>query len=244
MFPLCMAGVLISGVLQAAPVRKKVAPPRLPEILEEVEAKYAAAKTLKADFSQKNESAALQQTKMSSGKLIVKRPNRVRWETTEPDKNLLVSDGSTYWYYTPPYFEDERGQVIVSKSSKMQAPLANALLSGSFSMARDMKIERITPFSFSLVPKKGSAGTIKRAQIHIRPTEKVIEKVVLEHIGGNRSEVTLSSIQLGESIEDSDFVFKVPPNTDRTEPDEEEASPRTPPKKPARDPRHPAGRTP
>lgn len=204
-----------------ADAKPAIKPARLPKLLEEVEAKYTAAKTLKADFVQKNESAILQKTKTSSGKLMAKRPGKVRWETLEPadDKNQLISDGKRFWLYTPPMFEDEHGTVLVSDSSTTVPPLANALLSGSFSMARQMKIDQKSPSRFALVPnKKGSAGTVKRAEIEIRVADHLIEKVILEHEGGNRSEVTLSAIQLGEELPESTFQFVKPPNTDETNP--------------------------
>jgi outer membrane lipoprotein carrier protein len=208
--------------LVSFPADAAVKPARLPKLLEEVEAKYTAAKTLKADFVQKNESIILQKTKTSNGKLFAKRPGKVRWETTDPEKNLLVSDGKQFWFYTPPMFEDERGQVILSKSSTTVPPLANALLSGSFSMARQMKIDQKSPSKFALIPtKKGSAGTVVRAEIEVHPEKKLIEKVILEHAGGNKSEVLLSGIQLGDALEDTLFSFKIPPNTDQVNPAKE-----------------------
>ena len=73
----------------------------LPPLLKEVEAKYARAATVTANFSELDESGALKQKKKSSGNLEFKKPGKIRWETQSPDKNLLVSDGKKYWFYTP-----------------------------------------------------------------------------------------------------------------------------------------------
>lgn len=113
----------------------------LPKALQEVEKRYAEAGTLFAEFKQLNETAATGQKKESQGILYAKRPGKVRWETRSPDANLLVSDGKKFWFYTPPFDEDERGQLIERKASEVQTKLANALLSGSFSIVHDMKIE-------------------------------------------------------------------------------------------------------
>lgn len=207
------AAALLSGL------SGRVAFAALPQILKEVEAKYTKAATLQAEFTQVNESAALKSKKTATGVLMVKRPNKLRWETVKPDVNLLVSDGRKFWFYTPPFDESEgeRGQVIVSKSNKFNSKLLDALLSGRFSVARDMRIKQNTPSRFTLTPKKGTAGTVKRASIEINPEKKLIEKVVLEHKGGNKSEITLSKIELGKAMKDEIFVFTPPPNTDKVE---------------------------
>jgi len=36
-----------------------------------------------------------------SGFVDIARPSLFRWETLDPDENLLVSDGESLWYYSP-----------------------------------------------------------------------------------------------------------------------------------------------
>jgi outer membrane lipoprotein carrier protein len=194
----------------AAPTRSA-----LPALLQEVETKYANAATLQAEFAQINESAALKTKKSTSGRIMVKRPDKLRWETLKPDMSVLVSDGKKFWFYTPPFDEDEHGQVIERKSAETNSKLANALLSGRFSAARDMRIKAQGKSRFVLTPKPGSAGTVSRATIDIEPEKKLIQKVILDHRGGNRSEITLSHIELGKPMDDDLFIFTAPPNTDK-----------------------------
>jgi len=202
---------------QALGEKKTAAKPSipLPPLLQEIENTYAKAATLTAKFTQVNLVASLNQKKTSSGVLLVKRPNKVRWETLKPDQNLLVSDGRKFWFYTPPFDEEERGQVIERKSSEVQSRLANALLSGSFSIAKDMKIKKQGENRFVLTPKPGTAATVIRAEIQVNPEKKQIDQVILEHKGGNRSEISLTNIELGEEMGDEMFSFTAPPNTDR-----------------------------
>ncbi len=173
-----------------------------------------------AKFTQVNEMAALKRTKTSSGVILFKLPGKVRWETLKPDQNLLVSDGRTFWFYTPPpaFDETEHGQLIETKSQQFQSRLLNALLSGAFSMAQGtnaMGIREKTPTDFILTPKKGSAGTVAQAGIHIDPEKKLITEVTLNHVGGNSSVITLTDIELGKPIDDGLFVFVAPPGTER-----------------------------
>jgi outer membrane lipoprotein carrier protein len=198
----------------SASAAPKKSPGRLPKLLREVEKKYADAGSLQADFVQVNDVVATGQKKTSSGTIKAKQPDKVRWETEKPDKNLLVTDGKTFWFYTPPFEEGERGQLIEKKASQVQSQLASALLSGKFTSSK-MRITTLAPSRFEVKPNKGTAGTVVRAEVYVNPELRVIEKVMLEHKGGNRSEITLSKIQLGEKLGEDLFKFEAPPNSDR-----------------------------
>lgn len=181
---------------KAAAPRNSVA---LPALLRRVEKKYAGAKTLTAKFVQVVESALSKQKQTSQGELTFERPNRVRWETISPDHSLFVSNGVTAWFYTPPFDPDdktEHGEYHERKASQIQTKLANALLSGSFSVARDMSIEAVSKTQFSLTPRKKTSDPIRKAIIEIDPHTEVIRKVTVEHRDGNKTEITLSNISL------------------------------------------------
>lgn len=54
-----------------------------------------------AQFDQEVVSPEGESISESKGKVDIARPSLFRWETIEPDENMLVSDGKTLWYYTP-----------------------------------------------------------------------------------------------------------------------------------------------
>lgn len=199
-----------AAAAKAEPAKK----PFVPKELLEIEKKYVSAKTLEAQFSQVNFIQMTGAKKESSGTIMLKHPNRFRWETLKPDKNLLVTDGKKFWFYSPPFEEGERGQVIEKKTSEVQSELANLLLSGSFSKVKDVTIEQVNDKTYKLFPKTGTAGTVKTAEIEVDPKSSTIDRVKLEHEGGNRVEIQLTKIKLGESMDDAFFRFVTPPGTD------------------------------
>ncbi len=187
----------------------------LPKLLSEVQAKYIRAGTLTADFSQVTKTAGMGTSKTSSGTILVKRPDKMRWETLQPSKNLLVSNGVKFWHYTPPFDEDERGQLVEGKAAQVQSKLANALLSGSFSELSDMKIREAGKNEFTLQPRKGTAGTIVKVFLEVDSENSLIKRVKLVHGNGNEAEITLQNIKLGEPLKEDLFQFEAPPNTER-----------------------------
>lgn len=186
----------------------------VPAELLEIEKKYVNAKTLEADFTQKDEVKMTGAKKESSGVLMIRHPNQFRWETLKPDKNLLVSDGRKFWFYTPPFEAGERGQVIEKKTAEVQSELANALLAGAFSKIHGVVIEKISPTKFKLTPKESVGGSVKVAELEIDPAKNVIQRLQLEHQGGNKTEIKLANVKLSEKLSDSFFKFVTPPGTD------------------------------
>lgn len=185
-----------------------------PKALLDIEKKYVAAKTLEAKFNQTNWVAMTGAKKDSSGVITIEHPGKFRWETLNPDKNLLVTDGKKFWFYTPPFEQGDRGQVIEKKTSEVQSELANLLLSGAFSKVKDLKIEKVSEKIYRLTPKENSAGSVKVAQIEIDPRKSLIQKIHLEHEGGNKVDIELKDIKLGQKYDSAFFRFVTPSNTD------------------------------
>jgi outer membrane lipoprotein carrier protein len=198
----------LSTVANAKPIE-------LPLLLQEVERTYALAGTVFANFDQVNESAALKTKKPSSGHIVIKRPNKIRWETLTPNASLLVSDGIKAWFYTPPFDSSEAGQYSEYPASMIHSQLANALLSGNFSASPDTKVRAVSDHEFVLTPKTGTAGDVKEARIEVDLTNKFINRVQLFHKDGNHADIHLSEIKLGQKFGDDMFVFKAPPNTEK-----------------------------
>jgi outer membrane lipoprotein carrier protein len=199
-----------------APAAK--APVHLPPLLKEVEEKYGRATTLTASFTETTKSAALKTTKTSSGVLSFKRPGKVRWETLKPDRNLLVGDGTRFWYYTPPFDEGDSGQYSVRDSSQVQSKFAQLLLSASFSSneaTRSMKMKVAGSSQFMLLPRRGTAGTVKQAVLTVDPARKLITEIQLTHRDGNQTQIVLNNIELGKNLDDQLFQFTPPPNTEK-----------------------------
>lgn len=154
---------------------------------------------------------------------MVHRPKQMRWETLKPEKNLLVSDGKTFWFFTPGLDEEDEGQVIVRKSSEVQSKVMNALLSGELSVFKsvvELKPEKQgqsqnkSEKTFILTPKPGTAGTVLKAEVTVNADKKLIERLRLVNKGGNTSEIILNNIELGKEIDPRYFKFEIPPGVD------------------------------
>jgi outer membrane lipoprotein carrier protein len=191
----------------------------LPGPLKDVEKNYAKSPAFRADFEQVVTKPAWGiKDRASKGVFSFQRPGKFRFEITEPDKNLVINDGKKFYSYTPPFAEGESGQVMIEDSKKIKSKLLDQLLTGSFSKAKDVKIESRNSTEFILTPKKGTSGDVTEALVLIDPKEKLIKKVTLSQEGGNKTEISFKNIDLKAKIPPQDFTFKIPPKTEIIKP--------------------------
>ena len=88
---------LLALSLLAAPVDAQ----RLDEVLAEMEKAGDELETLTADFVQSDYDAILEDEDVSSGKLFLELPGRVRWEHIEPAPKVLVVKDKLVRVYNP-----------------------------------------------------------------------------------------------------------------------------------------------
>lgn len=192
--------------------------PVLPPLLKSIEAKYSQFGTLTAEFNEVNTSFLTKKTKKSTGHIDFKRPGKIYWQTLQPMQNLLVSDGKTFWYYTPPFDADEPGQYWEKPASRVQSKFAQSLLSGNFYQGllnHTMTFQQKSTSDYVILPKKGTADNVTNAILHVDTKSIVITGVELNYTDGNRASITLSNIQLGSSLADSHFHFTPPPKSEK-----------------------------
>src|SRR5205823_491188 len=97
-----MTAALLAGVSAAADTRAA-------ELARDLQKKYASIKDFSADFVHIYTGGVLKKQISERGRLLIKKPGKMRWEYTTPEEKLFVSDGLKMYSYLP---QDK--QVIVS----------------------------------------------------------------------------------------------------------------------------------
>jgi outer membrane lipoprotein carrier protein len=97
------------------------ADPQLGHLLATVEARYNHAKTLEVVF-QEQYTRQGEPHRAEGGRLQLRKPGKMRWDYTQPQGKLFLSDGKYLYLYTP---ADNRAQRMKLKETEdMRAPLA------------------------------------------------------------------------------------------------------------------------
>src|SRR5688500_17504376 len=103
-------GVALAAVSAAALVQAQgAAAPSAADLAAGIQRRYASVRDFTASFTHAYQGGVLRQKTTERGTLAVKKPGRMRWVYTAPEKKEFVSDGRQIYSYLP-----ADRQVIVS----------------------------------------------------------------------------------------------------------------------------------
>src|SRR5712692_9946061 len=103
------------------------------ELARALQHRYDSIKDFSADFVHTYQGGVLHKPISERGHVLIKKPGKMRWEYTTPEKKLFVADGVRMYSYLP---EDK--QVMVSLVPRDEQATAPALfLAGKGSLTRD-----------------------------------------------------------------------------------------------------------
>lgn len=103
--------------------------------LQRVEKFIANLSTLRADFKQTLTDSKGAITDQSSGQLAISRPNRFRWDYSQPYAQLIVADGARIWLY-----DADLEQVTVRRLDTSLSATPAMLLSGEGKLSENFKV--------------------------------------------------------------------------------------------------------
>jgi outer membrane lipoprotein carrier protein len=160
--------------------------------------------TFRADFTQTVMNARGQVLQQVSGKMIIQRPGRFRWEVIRPSRQLLIADGQRIWFY-----DIDLQQITIQKQKSVDADSPAALLSDSPKNLTQQFI--INPLmnvqGFTLFPKNKNALfqsiTLIFQKNYLREM-RLIDKLDQQTV------INFSKIELNPHLSSQTFHFIMP----------------------------------
>ena len=186
-------------------------------LAQAVQQKYETIHDFSADFVHTYAGGVLHKQLTERGHVLVKKPGKMRWEYTSPEKKLFVSDGVKVYSYFP---EDK--QVRVDPEPKDDEPGAPILfLAGKGNLIRDFtpSIGELPPGSppnsiaLKLVPKAAQPDYDSLLLVVDQQTLALRALVTMDGQGGQSS---ISFVNLKENVSPADkaFAFNIPRGVD------------------------------
>ncbi|NNG01939.1 MAG: outer membrane lipoprotein carrier protein LolA [Desulfobacteraceae bacterium] len=179
------------------------------DILDRVEKRYAWT-GFSADFYQESTIKTIDITDTAEGKLYVKRPDKMRWEYTAPDVQIIISDGLELWVFRP-----ADNQVMMGKAP---AFFGGGKGAGFLTDVRSIREQ----FDVSIAPQNGGgihvlklvprSQTAELAAITLTISDETFDvmTIVTENTYGDETRITLTGLQLNADVADALFTFEVP----------------------------------
>lgn len=193
------------------------AKPTAKEVVARMQKFYEQTTDLHAKFDQEL-SASIGGKKKASGDVWLKKPGRMRWEYTKPEKKLMVADGTTLWVYEP---EDEQAFRQPMNAANNALPSSVTFLFGTGRLESEFTITEDKPAEGA-----GEPGDVVLKLVPIKPTAQyrflyfvvdpksymVKESLVYDQQGGvNR--MRFRDIETNKGLGNAKFEFTPPEGT-------------------------------
>jgi outer membrane lipoprotein carrier protein len=167
-------------------------------------------KTLKADFTQVVLDANLKQMKQSTGTLLIKRPDRFRWDYAKPNAETVVADGKHLWLYDVPL-----QQVTVKPLGETLAASPAVLLAGSNEVDKSFTVtdqgEKDGLAWVALIPKVKDSD-FESVRLGFKGQD--VAEMELKDNLGNTTRITFDHVQRNPEVSDDSFRFVPPAGAD------------------------------
>ena len=181
----------------------------LDEIIARVEKRYSVP-GFSAQFSQTSIIKAMDITDTASGTAFFKRPGKMRWEYETPERQMIITDGSTLWVFRP-----DDNQVMIGKApSFFKGGKGFGFLSDMKEIRQkfNMILEKKSPegfFVLKLLPREKTYDVVQILLTISKSTFDVVE-IVTYNSYGDETQFVFSHIQFKQKIDDSLFHFNIP----------------------------------
>lgn len=199
---LCFYGGLLWGQVNGSNAR---------EVAARIDARYNRMKTLRADFTENYSGGGIERSE--SGTLWLKKPGKMCWNYTSPQKKIFVSNGSTAWFYVPG--EHQVRRTTVKKLDDLRSPIRYLLghtklekeLRG-LSLATDVKPENTGDVVLRGVPV-GMEDRISEVLLE-SDGQGFLRRIVMEELDGSTTEFRLENQRENVEMDDAAFQFRPP----------------------------------
>jgi outer membrane lipoprotein carrier protein len=203
----------ILGVLALAAFAGAAEAQSTSALVERAAARYAAMKSMRAEFRQTITNPLTGTTSVARGEILRRSPNLLSINFSDPKGDRVVADGSWLWVYLP---STAPGQVMkLSASSSMgvidpgalflNSPLArfNVASEGTATIGgRNTQVAILTP--------KRSDNMLSRIKVWIDPSDATVRQFEATDANGLTRLVVITKIVANPTIARSAFRFTPP----------------------------------
>ena len=185
------------------------------QLAARIQARYDTIRDFEADFVQSYQGGLLRTKTTEQGTVAIKRPGKMRWVYTKPERKEFVSDGQKIYSYIP---RDK--QVIVSPMPKGEQTTPALFLTGRGHLVRDFTASftevpgaATGSLGLKLVPKR-TDPEVESLTIAVDPASLQIRQLVAVDRQGGQSTFTFTNMKENRNLSDKIFDFQVPRGVD------------------------------
>lgn len=195
----------------------RAAEPTAADIARSLQRKYSGIRDFSADFTQDRTGGPLNKHQTQRGKVLIKKPGKMRWDYQSPEKKLFISDGINLYTYLP----QDRQVLITPMPSDDKATTPILFLAGKGDLTRDF-VPSLTPLangmpqgsqSLKLTPNTRQAD-YEWLTLTFDPITLTLRGLSTLDAQGSVQTFTFLNWKDNPGLDDKQFAFKAPAGVD------------------------------
>ena len=204
-------GFLLLLLLYGPSLRAQSHPADARQVAAAIDARYNGMKSLRAEFTEIYSGGGIRRSE--SGTLWIKKPGKMRWDYSSPQKKTFVTDGATAWFYVPG--ERQARRTPLKKLDDLRSPLRYLL--GRTKLDKELRGLSLAP---DVSPEKPGDVVLRGIPVGMedRISQVLLEsdgqgflrRIVMEELDGSRTEFRLEDQQENIAISGAQFSFQPP----------------------------------
>lgn len=205
---------LAALILLATPRPGSCAAPSPQDLAARLQARYEETGSLTADFQQQATVPMSARKRSGAGRLVIKKPGRIRWDYQAPDRQVLISDG----HKVSMYFAQSRQMIVQPVSEYINSDVTYSFFVGTGNIVRDFEVHPPQRSAqpglraIKLVPKKAHPQ-VDFLHVWMDDSYLLRRLEIVDHFG-SVTELVFSNIVMNAPVAADTFVFSPPPDTE------------------------------
>jgi outer membrane lipoprotein carrier protein len=182
-----------------------IAAPSFADDSQALQDKLATLKSFKAQFEQKVTDKEGQAVMQGEGTIALKQPMMIRWEQTNPDDTLFVSNGDKTYY-----FDSFAEQVTIMDTHSLIDSTPFVLLTSKDPAQWEKYSVQATKSGFSVTPNKGIESQVEQLDITFVDNQAGLAQLVVTDNSGQLSSFTFNDAKVNTELDVAMFEFTPP----------------------------------
>jgi outer membrane lipoprotein carrier protein len=190
------------------------------QVAAAVQSFYDQTQDLSASFFQTYVHKLYDRTDRSQGRVVFKKPGRMRWDYAKPNAKIIVAGEGRVVWYEPGEEPGDEGQVLEQAFADSDLPQAMAFLMGTGRLAEDFDFRLLDAVRegfpsgqvLELKPRKPTPH-FERLVFYVESAQNLrglVRRLVIIDASGNRNRFDFSQFKFNKGEPDATFTWKPP----------------------------------
>ena len=195
----------------------RAADPTAPELAQALQRKIDSIRDFSADFTHTYKGGVLKRELTERGRVLIKKPGKMRWDYTAPERKQFVSDGTKIYFYIPA----DKQVIVNSVPDDAEATTPALFLMGKGRLTTDF-IPSLIELPAELPAGSRALKLLPKSKqpdydwlvLAVDPATFVIRGLMTVDAQGGTSTFSFTSLKENVGLADNQFEFKIPRGVD------------------------------